>query len=111
MHKAIVTALAAVALVVALAAPAFALRDPFDPAITPETETSTTDTTGTTTEADEPTVINNENPFSDGVPATGVDTSSWLVVSYVLVVVGGAAIVLGRTIRPIPPARRHDFRS
>ena len=111
MRKALVTGLAAAVLSVVFAAPALALKDPFEPLVTTEDQSSTTTgTNGTTTDVDEPTVVNG-NPFSDGVPETGADTSSWLVISYLLVVCGAATLVLARTLHPTTPAHRQDFRS
>jgi hypothetical protein len=109
MRKAIGLALAGLTVVMLSTAPAHALKDPFDPLVKPETETGSTTTNGTTT-VDEPIVTTNENPFSEGMPNTGADTSSWLVLSYVLLVAGGASLVLAWTRRPAP-ARRQVFRS
>jgi LPXTG-motif cell wall-anchored protein len=108
MRKAIGVALAGLTVLMFVTAPAHALKDPFEPLVKPESESDTT-TNGTTT-VDEPTVTSGENPFSEGMPNTGADTSSWLVLSYVLLVAGGAALVLAWTRRPAP-ARRQVFRS
>jgi ABC-type Na+ efflux pump permease subunit len=106
MRKVLAVALVALASLLLMAAPALALRDPFDPVITSDSESSTTGSSETSSTVDVPTLTTDENPFTDGVPTTGVDASSWLVVSYLLVVFGAAAIVLARTLRPAP-SRRH----
>ena len=108
MRKAIGVVLAGLSLLLLTASPALALRDPFDPVVKPDSAGTGT-TTGTTT-IEEPDVTTNENPFSDGMPNTGADTAPWLVLSYVLVVLGGAALALAWTRRSVP-AGRQLFRS
>ena len=110
MRKVLALLLVALATLLVLAAPALAFKDPFDPVVTSDTDPATT---GTVDEpaVDEPAVVNGGTPFSDGVPNTGADTSSWLVLSYVLVVTGGSVMLLGRVLRPAPPARRQEFPS
>ncbi|HEY7874479.1 MAG TPA: hypothetical protein VIG64_05080 [Actinomycetota bacterium] len=104
MRKVIGVALVAVSVVLVTAAPAVALRDPFDPIVTSDDQTATGSQTTTTVE--EPEVVSGGNPFSEGIPNTGADTSSWLAISYILVVFGGAAVVLARTLRPAPARPR-----
>jgi hypothetical protein len=103
MSKGFAVTLLAVAFVVVVVAPALATKDPFKPLVTSGTSTtSTTTTQPSTTGQDEPAVIGvpEENPTSESMPTTGSDVSSWLVLSYALVVAGGAAWVLARTLRP-----------
>jgi hypothetical protein len=104
---AVITALVAVVL---MSAPALALKDPFKPLVDPQAETGSTSGTGTGSTIDEPAVPADENPFSEGMPNTGADTRSWMVLAYVLVVAGAAALVLAWARRPAP-ARRQVFRS
>jgi LPXTG-motif cell wall-anchored protein len=100
--------LVALAGLVFLAAPAAALKDPFDPVVEPAAEEGTA--VGTTTTVEEPTPTTDENPFSEGMPNTGGATSTWLVVAYLLVVAGAAFLVLVWS-RSAAPVRRQDFRS
>jgi hypothetical protein len=110
MRKAIVVLLAGLMLVVAFAAPAFALRDPFDPVVdlTPDTEGGGgggASEEGATTNAggvggDE---VSGAATPSETLANTGSDVEPWLVVAYGLIAVGAAAVVLART---GSPARR-----
>ena len=109
MRKSIAVLLTALAAVVLITAPALALKDPFDPLVEPDSTSGST-TTGSTTTVDEPAVVTDDTPFSDGMPNTGADTASWLVLSHVLVVAGGAALVLAWSRRPAAP-KRQVFRS
>jgi hypothetical protein len=91
----------ACSLLVLAAAPALA-KDPFEPLVTTE-DAATGSTTGSTTtgSTDDPAVIGvPDTPADESMPNTGSDVSSWLVLSYALVVVGGAAVVVSRTLRP-----------
>ena len=98
MRKALAAVIAAAAIVLVLAAPALA-KDPFEPLVT--TEDASTNTTTTTGSDGQPAVIGVPgNATNDSMPNTGSDVASWLVLSYGLVVVGGAAYVLSRTLRP-----------
>ena len=74
MRKAIVVLLAGLVLVVAFAAPAFALRDPFDPVV-------------------------DLTPEAGG--GGGGASEPWLVVAYGLIAVGAAAVVLSKTFTPV----------
>jgi hypothetical protein len=113
MRKAIVVLLAGLVLVVALAAPAFALRDPFDPVVdlTPETEggggrggASEEGATITNT-GGEGTEVSGAATPSETLANTGSDVEPWLVVAYGLIAVGAAAVVLSRTGSPVRPKR------
>lgn len=108
MRKALAVALAGMTLALAAAAPAAALKDPFEPLVEPEAQTETTGDGSVT--VDEPAVSTNENPFSEGMPDTGADTRSWLVLAYLLVVAGGALLTLAWT-RRAAPSERQVFRS
>lgn len=111
MRRLVVGSLAGLFLVLAMAAPALALRDPFDPVIS-QTEitgdgTGTTgDGTGTTgdgtgTDGDGTgtdgtgTNVAGENG-ADGLANTGVDPEPWLVAAYVLIAVGAGAVVVSK---------------
>jgi hypothetical protein len=105
MRKGLAIALLAAAFVLLLAAPALATKDPFKPLVT--SGSATNDTTDGTDAApitgqDEPGVIGVPEDDSEGesLPSTGTDPSGWLVLSYALVVAGGATLVVSRTLRP-----------
>lgn len=98
MRKAILMLLVTLISLLLFASPALALKDPFRPIADSQSETGTTTEPGAT--VDEPTVIDTENPFSEGMPNTGADTASWMVLSYVLIVLGGAALALAWARRP-----------
>jgi hypothetical protein len=108
VRKTIAAVVAALVTVLLLAAPALALKDPFKPIVDPQAETGATTAPGST--IDEPAVTGDENPFSEGMPNTGADTASWMVLAYVLLVGGAAALVLAWTRRPAA-AKRQVFRS
>jgi hypothetical protein len=109
VRKAFAVVLAGLVLSLFAAAPALALKDPFEPLVT-EAEPGATTNGSTTTTVDEPTLTTDENPFSEGMPNTGADTTSWLVVAYLLVVAGGAALTIAWARRPAP-GKRQVFRS
>jgi hypothetical protein len=109
MRKAIVVLLAGLLLVVAFAAPAFALRDPFEPAVdlTPETGAGGAEEEGATT-ADVGgggTELGGTATPSETLANTGSDVEPWLVVAYGLIAVGAAAVVLSRTFSPVRTKR------
>ena len=110
MRKAVITLLAGTMVVIAMSPPAFALKDPFEPLVDPDAQTESTTTTDGTTTVDEPAVSTNGNPFSEGMPETGANTSSWLVLAYLFVVTGAALLTLAWARRPTP-AQRQVFRS
>lgn len=100
----ITTILCLTAIMLLLAAPAFAqtTRDPFDPAIEPApeaaTQTTTTgdpaDGTGTTTEGTTEERSTTETAgLGEGLPNTGGATEPWVVAAYALIAIGGAAAV------------------
>jgi hypothetical protein len=103
MRKTIAVGLAGLSVVILTASPALALKDPFDPLVTPDSTTGEVD--GSTTTVDAPAASTNENPFSENMPTTGAATASWLVLAYVLLVVGAAALALAWTRRPAPVGR------
>ncbi|HWC13453.1 MAG TPA: hypothetical protein VG929_02520 [Actinomycetota bacterium] len=91
----------------ALAGPAAAQRDPFDPVIDPNaavTTTTGTTTTGTTTTGTGTTSIQ-PGVGSEGLANTGADVSPYLVVAYGLVVVGAGALYLAKLHAPRPTQR------
>lgn len=101
------TILCLTALMLLLAAPAFGqTRDPFDPAIDPAPETTTTtgdpaDGTGTTTEGTEENraATQEATGLGEGLPNTGGATEPWIVAAYALIAIGGAAAVGARVLR------------
>jgi hypothetical protein len=103
----ITTILCLTAIMLLLAAPAFAqsTRDPFDPAIEPAPEAATTTTTGdpadgtgTTTEGT--TEERSETAgLGEGLPNTGGATEPWVVAAYALIAIGGAAALGSRMMR------------
>jgi hypothetical protein len=110
MRKAIVVLLAGLLLVVAFAAPAFALRDPFEPVVdlTPESggggaeeeEATTADVGGSGG-----TEVSGTATRSETLANTGSDVEPWLVVAYGLIAAGAAAVVLSKTVSPVRPKR------
>jgi hypothetical protein len=111
MRKAIVVLMAGLLLLVAFAAPAFALRDPFHPVVdlTPETaggggggaeEEATTADVGGSGGTEGATITNSET-----LANTGSDVEPWVVVAYGLIAVGAAAVVLSKTFSPLRTKR------
>ncbi|MGH2818173.1 MAG: hypothetical protein ACRDJS_06895 [Actinomycetota bacterium] len=112
MRKAIVVLVAGLLLLVAFAAPAFALRDPFDPVVdlTPETaggsggggaeEEATRADVGGSGGTEGGTITNSET-----LANTGSDVEPWVVVAYGLIAVGAAAVVLSKTFSPLRTKR------
>lgn len=100
-----VALLLGVLLTVALAAPAMAQRDPFDPLVTePGTEAPAGD--GTVIAPEDPTEP--VTPPNDVMANTGADVSVWVAVAYVLVALGGGLLLLAHALdlRPLPRGRR-----
>ena len=104
MKKFLGTALAALAIVLVVAAPALAQRDPFDPVIDLTVDTSGAgasdpDGTGTAGTGDtDPT--SNPDARADVFPNTGADTSGWLAIAYVLLASGIGLVVFSKTMSP-----------
>lgn len=94
----LVAALVAVALA-CLAGPASAGKDPFKPVVTVGTTTTST-TTQTTTTTQPAVVVPAQDVTTESMPNTGSDSSTWLVLAYLLVVAGAGALALERTLRP-----------
>jgi hypothetical protein len=108
MRKAIVVLLAGLVLVVAFAAPAFALRDPFDPVVdlTPEAEGGGgASEEGATTSAEVGAQVSRAVTQAETLANTGSEVEPWLVVAYGLIAVGAAAVVLSKTFTPVRPKR------
>ena len=112
MKKFLGTALASLAIVLVVAAPALAQRDPFDPVIDLTVDTSGAGATGGnsdgTTDAgtDGSGSTSNPDARADVFPNTGADTTGWLAIAYVLLAAGIALVVFARTMRPTPTTRR-----
>lgn len=112
MRKLLIGSLLGLMLVLVAAAPALALRDPFDPVIsqaelTGGTGTGTTTGDGTGTTGDGTGTTNGGTEVSGGADQmanTGSETEPWLVAAYALIAVGAGAVVLSR-INSAPPAR------
>jgi hypothetical protein len=101
MRKLLLAVVMGATLVVMMAAPAFAIRDPFDPAIdlTPDTATAGGDTGAQVdTGGDGGTDVGAQvdDVGSEGLAATGADTEPWLVAAYGLIVAGAAAVALSK---------------
>jgi hypothetical protein len=99
MRKLLLVAVMGATLVVMMAAPAFAIRDPFDPAIdlTPDAPATAGDTSGQT-DGDGGADVGGQvdEVGSEGLAATGADTEPWLVAAYGLIVAGAAAVALSK---------------
>ncbi|MDQ3962802.1 MAG: LPXTG cell wall anchor domain-containing protein [Actinomycetota bacterium] len=77
-----------------LATPAAAqVRDPFEPAIAPESATTTT-TTGTTAGTGQPAA--QPPPTTDTLANTGADIQGWAVVALGIMAVGAGALYVFR---------------
>ena len=108
MRKAIVVLLAGLVLVVAFAAPAFALRDPFDPVVdlTPEAGGGGgASEEGATTGVEVGAQVSRAVTQAETLANTGSEVEPWLVVAYGLIAVGAAAVVLSKAFTPVRPKR------
>lgn len=104
MRKLMIASLLGLFLVLTMAAPAFAIRDPFDPVVS-QAEISgdgtgtTGDGTGTTGDGTgtggDGTTILGENG-ADGLANTGAETEPWLVAAYALIAVGVGAVAVSK---------------
>ena len=103
MRKLVAASLLGLVLVVFMAAPALALRDPFDPAIDPVTETAVGGDTGAQVGdpngagGDGPTVIGQTG--GESLANTGAETEPWLVMAYAAIAIGTGAVVLSKVAR------------
>lgn len=101
MKKLILAVVLGVLVATVFAAPAFALRDPFDPTIDLTPASSDTTGGGTTVVTNEeapttePQVITNENG-SEALANTGAHTEPWVVLAYGLLAAGCAALALAK---------------
>jgi hypothetical protein len=109
MRKLLLAVVMGATLVVMMAAPAFAIRDPFDPTIdlTPETASAGGDTgaqvdTGDTGDGGATVDGQVDDVGSEGLAATGADTEPWLVAAYGLIVAGAAAVALSKNFSTVP---------
>lgn len=102
MRKLLVASLLGLFVVLTSAAPAFAIRDPFDPVISQAELTGSGDTSGTATAGDgtgtdgaagDDVVAGNS---SEGLADTGADTEPWLVAAYALIAVGAGAVLISK---------------
>ena len=100
MHRSLPAALLALIVVLMLAAPASAqsVRNPFDPLLSTTTTDSSTDpiTTDPTDPVIDEVPLDNPAPSTDDLPNTGGDPKNWLGISYVLLAMGAALLVIGR---------------
>lgn len=83
----------------AFAAPALALRDPFDPAIDLTTGGTSTGGTTVTPPTSGGNTTTQPSVGSEGLANTGLDTEPWLVAAYGLIAVGGAAVLISKNLR------------
>lgn len=103
MRKLMAASLLGLVLVVSTAAPAFAIRDPFDPVIsTTDTGTGTstgTDTGGTQigTNGDGGSTVLGGN--QDSLANTGAETEPWLVAAYAAIAIGAGALAISKVAR------------
>src|SRR5687768_11350920 len=112
MRKLLIGSLLGLMLVLVVAAPALALRDPFDPVISQAELTGGTggDTTGgdgTGTTGDGTGTTDGGTQVSGGADQmanTGSETEPWLVAAYALIAIGAGAVVLSK-INSAQPAR------
>lgn len=110
MRKLLIGSLLGLMLVLVVAAPALALRDPFDPVISQAELTGGGDTSGgdgTGTTGDGTGTTNGGTQVSGGseqMANTGSETEPWLVAAYALIAIGAGAVVLSK-INSTEPAR------
>jgi LPXTG-motif cell wall-anchored protein len=90
-------------LLMLLAAPAVAQRDPFAPRVG---EPRPVEAGPAQPDPAQPAQPRPQPPAEDPLPATGGEVSSWLAVAYILVMIGAGAIVLGRSFGPLARPRR-----
>ena len=114
MKKLLIGSMLGLMLVLVVAAPALALRDPFDPVISQAELTGTGDTTGTTgdgTGTTDGTGTNGGTQVSgtgaDQMANTGAETEPWLVAAYALIAIGAGAVVVSKLNAPQPVPSRH----
>ncbi len=107
MRKLLCASLLGLILVVATAAPALALRDPFDPVVSQAQITGTgagadgtAGTTGTGAGATNRTLVFENG--SEALANTGSDTEPWLVAAFALIALGAAAVVLSKVNNTAP---------
>lgn len=102
MRKLLIGSLLGLMLVVVVAAPALALRDPFDPVISQAELTGTGDTSGDgtgTATGDGTGTTDGGTQVSGGADQmanTGSETEPWLVAAYALIAIGAGALVLSK---------------
>ena len=109
MKKLVGTVLAGMAVLLVLAAPASAQRDPFDPVIDTTVDNTTggtaTDGTADPNGTGDPTSPSNPDARADVFPNTGADTTGWLAIAYVLLASGAALVVFSKTMKQTPQPR------
>jgi LPXTG-motif cell wall-anchored protein len=91
-------------LVMIVAAPAFAQRDPFDPLVTKDSS-SNVDATGNPVSGSPNNEDSNKiQPSNDSgaLPTTGSDIDGWLAAAFLLVAVGAGAVAVAKTNSPQP---------
>ena len=90
--------------VMLLAAPASAQRDPFDPVIDTTAEGQAADGQAADGDAQQGDGDAGTDPTgppgADGVPNTGADPEPWLVAAYALIAFGAGALALSKTLSP-----------
>lgn len=101
MRKLLLVLVMGATLVVMMAAPAFAIRDPFDPAIdlTPDAGGATVDGGAQVDTGGDGggTVVGGQTDVgSEGLANTGAETEPWLVAAYGLIAAGAAAVALSK---------------
>lgn len=86
-------------LVMILAAPAFAQRDPFDPLVTKDSSSQVDDTGNSAGGPSGPNEDTNVQPSNESgaLPATGSNIDGWLAAAYLLVAFGAGAVVVAKT--------------
>ena len=105
MHKLLLGLVLVMMSFTLIAGTASAQKDPFQPVIDPNADTSTT---GTTTSSGGSTLGGSFTPpsvGSDGLANTGADIEPWLAIAYGLIVIGGGTLALARLQAPQPTRR------
>ena len=104
MRRAVLTMAAGALLVMIVAAPAFAQRDPFEPLVSKNTGSNVSDTGNSVDGSANNEDSNESQPSNDSgaLPTTGSDIDGWLAAAYLLVALGAGAVVVAKTNGPEP---------
>ena len=99
MRRTVVVLIFSIFILGAFAAPALAqLRDPFDPLVSTD---GTVEPGAQPDDGTPPEVVVPPDRSEQGLPNTGQDSNTWMVLAYGLICAGATALVVARSRRPI----------